>query len=83
MCQVTDTCTDAPLNKEIWGKQLEDEGLNVIQAVTGMNDVVYEKYQRLKSRLVRIHMSWQKNVSGEEFNHYALVSEHWDTTEVH
>lgn len=32
--------------------------------------------------LTQIHMSWQKNVSSEEFNHYALVSEHWDTTEV-
>lgn len=45
MCQITDTCTDVPLidaNKEICRKQLEDDSLNVIQAVTGMNDAVYE-----------------------------------------
>ncbi len=45
MCQIPDTCTDVPLiqaNKEICGKQLEDESLNVIQAVAGMNDAVYE-----------------------------------------
>jgi len=45
MCQVTDTCTDVPLidaNKEICRKQLKDDSLNVILAVTGMNDAVYE-----------------------------------------
>lgn len=45
MCQIPDTCTDVPLiqaNKEICRKQLEGESLNVIQAVAGMNDAVYE-----------------------------------------
>lgn len=45
MCQIPDTGTDVPLkqaNKEICGKQLVDESLNVMQAVAGMNDAVYK-----------------------------------------
>lgn len=65
MCQVTDTCAYVTLievNKEICGEQVAYK--------TDTCDVLKDW------NLIQIHMSWQKNVSSEEFNHYALVSEH-------